>query len=222
MSGLDRVVMSAILGAASPTGASDQHEPCERERLRVMNPRTFISKSSCLQLACTLCRALLPNRLNVSGAAQEEDVEKLVLVEQAGLFPAKNLLADVRPKFLEDVIQHSGFHLRSPIPGRLTQAALLRRIISVGQTRFQRIACHFGPVEARASRICLGEECTGDRVARAAEKTSLPHGVIARILVRDCWDNGLGEKNSRYAVRESAPIIASVTNDSVAQLWIGI
>src|SRR4030081_2838077 len=101
MAGLYGAAMAAILKAASWTGAWDQHEPCERERWRGMNPRTFISKSSCLQLACTLCRALLPNRLNVSGAAQEEDVEKLVLVEQAGLFPAKNLLADVRPKFLE-------------------------------------------------------------------------------------------------------------------------
>src|SRR6267142_7080375 len=91
----------------------------------------FYLKSHCLQLARALCRALLPNRRKVSGAAQEEDVEKLVLVEQAGLFPAKNFPADARPKFLEDVIQHSGFHLRSPVPCRLTQAALLRRIISV-------------------------------------------------------------------------------------------
>ncbi len=48
-------------------------------------------------------------------------------------FSAKNLLADVRPEFLEDVIQESGFHLPSPVHGRLTEAALLRRIISVGQ-----------------------------------------------------------------------------------------
>src|SRR3977135_1144694 len=171
-----------------------------------MNPRIFISTSPYLQLARALCRTLLPNRRKASGAAQEEDVEKLVLVEQAELFPAKNFPANVRPEFLEDVIQHSGFHLRTPVPGRLTQAALLRRIISVGQTRFQRIACHFGPVEARASRICLGEECTGDRVARAAEKTSLPHGVIARILVRDCWDNAHVKKNSPHDVRESALI----------------
>ena len=63
--------MAAILKAASPPWAWDQHEPCERERWRVMNPRTFISTSPCLQLACALCRAVLPNRLNVSGAAQE-------------------------------------------------------------------------------------------------------------------------------------------------------
>src|SRR3977135_1201266 len=163
----------------------------------------------------------LPSRYGENLCVEEEDLEQLVLVEQAGLFPAKNFSADVRPEFLEDVIQHSGFHLRSPAPGRLTQAALLRRIISVGQTRFQRIAYHLRPVEARASRICLGEECTGDRVARAAEKASLPHSVIAWILVRDRWDNGLGEKNSRHAVRECAPIIASVTDDSVAQLRIG-
>src|SRR3982074_2023414 len=112
MSGLCRAAIAAILGAASPPWAWDQHEPCERERLRGMNPRIFISKSSCLQLARTLCRALLPNRLNASGAAQEEDVEKLVLVDQAGLFLAKNFPANVRPEFLEDVIQHSGFHLR--------------------------------------------------------------------------------------------------------------
>jgi hypothetical protein len=43
-------------------------------------------------------------------------------------FSAKNLLADVRPEFLEDVIQDSGFHLRFPAHGRLTEAALLRRM----------------------------------------------------------------------------------------------
>jgi hypothetical protein len=37
----------------------------------------------------------------------------------AKLFSAKNSFPDVRPEFLEDVIQDSGFHLRSPVPGRL-------------------------------------------------------------------------------------------------------
>jgi hypothetical protein len=35
------------------------------------------------------------------------------------------------------VIQDGGFHLRSPVQGRLIQAALLRRIIGVGQTDSQ-------------------------------------------------------------------------------------
>src|ERR1700730_15126250 len=138
------------------------------------------------------------------------------------LFLAKNFPADVRPEFLEDVIQDSGFHLRSKVQSRLTQAPLLRRIISGGQTRFQCIAYHLGEVETRASRICLSDEGTGYRVARAAEKASLTHGVIARVLVRDRGDNGLREKSSRHSVRECTPIIASVTGDSMAQLRIGI
>jgi hypothetical protein len=36
------------------------------------------------------------------------------------LFSAKNLSADVGPEFLEDVVQHSGFHLRSKVPRGLT------------------------------------------------------------------------------------------------------
>src|SRR6266849_10569637 len=107
------------------------------------------------------------------------------------LVPAKNFPPDVRPEFLEDVIEDGGFHLRSPVLGRLTQAALLRRIIRVGQTRLQRIAHHLGEVEARASGICLSHEGTGYRVARAAEKTSLLHGVIPRVLVQDRGDNSL-------------------------------
>src|ERR1019366_6208270 len=99
------------------------------------------------------------------------------------LFSAKNFPSDVRPEFLEDVIQDSGFHLRSPVPGRLTQAALLRRIIGVGQASFQSIAHYLGPVKARASRICLSEEGTGYRVTRSAKKPSLTHGVIAWVLV---------------------------------------
>src|ERR1022692_794040 len=130
------------------------------------------------------------------------------------LFPAKNFPADVRPEFLEDVIQDSGLHLRSPVPGGLTQAALLRRIIGVGQGSFQSIARYLGPVKARASRICLSDEGTGYRVARSVKKPSLTHGVIARVLVRDRGDDGLGEKSPRHSVREGAPIIASVTGDS--------
>jgi hypothetical protein len=33
------------------------------------------------------------------------------------LFLAKNFLPDVGPEFLEDVIEDSGFHLRSPVRG---------------------------------------------------------------------------------------------------------
>src|ERR1700688_693768 len=84
------------------------------------------------------------------------------------LFLAKNFPADVRPEFLEGVIQDSGFHLRSKVQSRLTQAPLLGWIISGGQTRFQCIACHLGPVKAGASGIGLGDEGTGYRVARAA------------------------------------------------------
>src|SRR5665213_131732 len=138
------------------------------------------------------------------------------------LFLAKNSPADVRPELLEDVIQDSGFHLSSKVQSRLTQATLLRRIISGGQTRFQCIASYLGPVEARASRICLSDEGARYRVARTAEKASLTHGVIAWILVRNRRDNGLGEKSPRHAVREGAPIIAPVTLDSVPQFWIGI
>src|ERR1700730_15783402 len=138
------------------------------------------------------------------------------------LFLAKNFLADVRPELLENVIQDSGFHLRSKVQSRLTEAPLLRRIISVGQTSFQCIAYHLGRVKARASRICLSDEGPRYRVACAAEKASLAHGVVTRGLVRERGDNGFGKKRPRDAVREGAPIIASITGDSVAQLRIGI
>src|ERR1022692_765259 len=96
------------------------------------------------------------------------------------LFPAKNFPANVRPEFLEDVIQDSGFHLRCPVPGGLTQAAFLRRIIGVRQGSFQSIARYLGPVKARASGICLSYEGAGYRVTRSTKKPSLTHGVITR------------------------------------------
>src|ERR1700737_69681 len=133
------------------------------------------------------------------------------------LFLAKNFLADVRPELLENVIQDSGFHLRSKVQSRLIQAPLLRRIISVGQTRFQSIAHHLREVETRASRICLSDEGPRYRVARAVEKATLPHGVITWVFVRDRGDNGLGKKSPRHSVRECAPIIASITGESAAQ-----
>src|SRR5260370_11286928 len=136
------------------------------------------------------------------------------------LFPAKNFPPDVGPEFLEDVIEDSGFHLRSPVRGRLTQAALLRRIISVGQTRLQRIAHDLGEAEARASRICLSQEGTGYGVAGAAKKAPLLHCVITWVLVGDRGDDRLGEKSPGHSVREGAPIIASASGDAVAQLRI--
>src|SRR5260370_25815388 len=132
------------------------------------------------------------------------------------------MMADIRPEFLKDVIQDGGFHLRSPVQGCLTQAALLRRIIGVGQAGFQSISCYLGPVEARTSRICFSDEGARYRVARAAKKPSVTHSVVARVLVRNRRDNGLGEKSPRYSVLEGPPIIASITLDSAAQLRIGI
>src|ERR1700730_1182527 len=138
------------------------------------------------------------------------------------LFLAKNFLADVRPELLENVIQDSGFHLRSKVQSRLIEAPLLRGIISVGQTRFQSIAHHLREVDTRASRICLSDEGPRYRVACAAQKASPAQGVITWVLVRDRGDNGLGEKSSRHSVREGAPIITPVTDDSAAQFRIGI
>src|SRR5260370_30978499 len=123
---------------------------------------------------------------------------------------------------LQDVTQGGGFNLRSPFRAGLFEAALPRWIISVGQTRLQRIAHHFGEVEARASRICLSHEGAGYRIACAAKKASLLHGVITWVLVRDHGDNSLGEKSSGHSIREGAPIIAPVSGDAVAQFRIGI
>jgi len=138
------------------------------------------------------------------------------------LFAVKDVLADVRPEFLEDVIEDSGFHLRREVHGGLTEATLLRRVIGVGQASFQCVAAYLGPVKGRASRIRLPDEGVGYRVAGSVEKTSLAQGVIARVLVRERWDNGLGEKSSGYSVSEGAPIIASIAGDSVPQFRIGI
>src|ERR1700730_3614368 len=131
------------------------------------------------------------------------------------LFCAENLFSDVGAEILGEVIQQSGFHLRSPVPRRLTEPALLRWIIRIGQPRFQSIARQFGPVEAIASRISFGDERPCYRVSRATEKASLPHGVITGVLVRDRRHDSLGEKGSRHSVRECAPIIAAVTGGSV-------
>ena len=120
------------------------------------------------------------------------------------------------------MIQDGGFHLRPPVQGRLIQAALLRRIIGVGQAGFQSISSYLGPIEGRASRIRLSDEGARYRVTRAAEKPSVTQSVIARILVRNRRDNGLGEKSPRYSIREGALIIAAITFDSAAQLRIGI
>src|ERR1700694_172149 len=60
------------------------------------------------------------------------------------LLPAEEMAPNVRPKFLKNVIQRGGFHLRSPAPGGLGKPALRRGIIGVRQTRFQPIAHYLG------------------------------------------------------------------------------
>src|SRR5579864_644259 len=72
------------------------------------------------------------------------------------LFLVKNVLADVGPEFLEDVIEDSGFHLHCEVHGSLAGAALLRRVIGVGQASFECVAPHLGPVKGVVSRIRLG------------------------------------------------------------------
>src|ERR1700730_11663131 len=144
-------------------------------------------------MGCCACfLTFLPTR----GRQHLHSSPQLSRIRSVQLFTAKDFLADVRPEFLEDVIQHSGFHLRSPVAGGLTQAALLWRIVQVSQCGFQSIAPHLGPAKARATRICLADEGTGYRVAGSVKKTSLTQGVIARVLVRDGRDNSLGEKSS--------------------------
>src|SRR3984893_15115373 len=127
-------------------------------------------------------------------------------------------MTDSRPELLGDVIQDCGFHLSSPIPGRLLPAALLRRIVSVGETRFERISNHFGPIEARTSGVGLGNDSTRQGIAKAAEKASVTHRVVARIFVRDRGHNGFREKGSGDAIREGAPVIPRIALDSGTQL----
>lgn len=114
----------------------------------------------------------------------------------ANLFSAKYLPTNIRPEFLENVIQCGGFHLRSPVSRRLIQAALLRRIVRVGQGRFQTISRHLRPVKGRPSGIFLSYEGLGDRVTRSSKESAVLHGVIARVFVGDRGHNSLGEKSS--------------------------
>src|ERR1700680_2565148 len=106
-------------------------------------------------------------------------------------------MTDIRPELLGDVIQYSRFHLSSQVSGRLFPPALLGWIVSVGKTRFERISNHFGPIEARTSGVGLGNDSTRQGIAKAAEKASVTHRVVARIFVRDRGHNGFREKGSR-------------------------
>src|SRR5579864_8351795 len=101
------------------------------------------------------------------------------------LFSAEYLTPDIRPEFLENVIQDGRFHLRSPVSRRLIQAALLRRIVGIGQGRFQAISCHLRPVKGCASRIFLSYKGSGYRVTRPSKEPAMLHGVIARVFVGD-------------------------------------
>jgi hypothetical protein len=56
--------------------------------------------------------------------------------DAADLFLAEEELADVRPEFLGDVVQGGGFYLRPPIDRCLMRAALLGRVVDVGQSCF--------------------------------------------------------------------------------------
>jgi hypothetical protein len=47
------------------------------------------------------------------------------------LLPSKNLMADVRPEFLDDVIEGGRFQPCSPVLRCFAQAALLWRVIKV-------------------------------------------------------------------------------------------
>src|SRR5713101_2097930 len=138
------------------------------------------------------------------------------------LFSSKDFCSDVRPEFLKNVIQDSGFHLSSKVPGCFARAALLRRIVGASQAGFQRIAAYFGPVKSRASGIFLRDEGHGYRVGRSAKKASLTHRVVARILVGHRGHDGLGKKSPRDTINNVPPIVTSITGGSVAELRVGI
>ena len=59
-------------------------------------------------------------------------VSEVWRAKRAGLFPSKEFAADIRPEFLDNVIEGGRFQLCSPIFRRLAEAALLRRIIEIG------------------------------------------------------------------------------------------
>src|SRR5260370_4381417 len=86
---------------------------------------------------------------------------------------AKEFWPDIRPEFLGDVVQGGAFQLCSPVDCRLTRAALLSRVVGVGQSCFKCIAHDFGPVEALASGIGFGDHHAGKGIACAAEETSV-------------------------------------------------
>jgi hypothetical protein len=53
------------------------------------------------------------------------------------LFSSRDFCSNVRPEFLEEVIQDGGFHLRPKVLGGLARRALLSRIVGVEQASFQ-------------------------------------------------------------------------------------
>src|SRR5579863_2282572 len=133
---------------------------------------------------------------------------------------AEEEVADVGPEFLGDVVQGSGFHLVSPVDQCLAPAALLGRVVSVGQSCLQRIASHFRPVETRSFRIGLGEYHAGKSIVRAAEKASVAQRVIPGIFVSDPGNDGFGEVGSRDSINKRVVIVAPVSGAPSAEFRI--
>src|SRR5579863_8229512 len=133
---------------------------------------------------------------------------------------AEEEVADVRLEFLGDIVQGGGFHLRSPIDRRLMRAALLGRVVSVGQSCFQCIAPNFRPVESRSPRIVFGDYHAGKSIVCAAEKASVAQRVVAGVLVSYPGNDGFREVSSRNPVHKRVPVIAPVAGGSLAELRI--
>src|SRR5579863_10279056 len=120
-------------------------------------------------------------------------------------------MADIGPKLHGDVINHLRLHLLSPIPGGLLQAALLGRIINIGESSFQGSARHLGPIEGPTARIGSGNHRTRECIACAPEKAAVPQRVIARVLMRYDRYNGSGEEVIRHTIGKNPPIVAGIT-----------
>src|SRR5579863_116689 len=133
---------------------------------------------------------------------------------------AEEEVADVRLEFLGDIVQGGGFHLRSPIDRRLMRAALLGRVVGIGQSRFQGVAPNFRPVESRSPRIVFGDDHAGKSIVRAAEKASVAQRVVAGIFVSYPRNDCFGEVSSRNSVDKRVPVIAPVAGGALAELRI--
>ena len=119
----------------------------------------------------------------------------------------EDFVADVGPKFFDDVKEGVESKLLSPFGSGVAEGAVGGGVVEVGDARGDGIASDLGGIELIAAVIAARDDLAADSVSGAAPESAGAFDEVAWILVKSDWKNGLGHEVADGLVGESATII---------------